>query len=79
MKKGLVKSIGLSNFNAEQVRKIYDCAEIKPVVLQVELHAHMQQTELIESCKRMKIAVTGYAPLGSPAAAGHFKEKYNFE
>ncbi|KAI4469208.1 aldo/keto reductase [Holotrichia oblita] len=78
VKKGLVKSIGLSNFNISQVQKIYNSAEIKPAVLQVEMHAYLQQDELIEACKRMNIAVTAYAPLGSPAAAQHFTAKYRY-
>ncbi|GJQ66623.1 hypothetical protein Trydic_g4595 [Trypoxylus dichotomus] len=79
VKDGLVRSIGLSNFNATQVQRIYDSAKVKPSVLQVELHAHLQQNELIEACKRMNIAVTAYAPLGSPAAHNHFTNKYKVE
>lgn len=32
---GLVKSIGLSNFNMSQVQRVLDCCSIKPVVNQV--------------------------------------------
>ncbi|KAK9694349.1 Aldo/keto reductase family [Popillia japonica] len=78
VKKGLIRSIGLSNFNISQVQKIYDAAEIKPAVLQVEMHAYLQQNELIDACRRMNIAVTGYAPLGSPQAAQHFSTKYQY-
>lgn len=35
MKKGLVRSIGISNFNAEQVERVLKNCEIKPVVNQV--------------------------------------------
>lgn len=75
---GLVKNIGLSNFNKKQVEKIAANAEIKPANLQIELHACLQQPELLETCKKLGISVTGYAPLGSPAAKNHFKNKYNF-
>lgn len=78
VRKGLVKKIGLSNFNAEQVREIYDNAEIKPSVLQVELHAYLQQKELRKVCDELNIAVTAYSPLGSPGANNHFYNKYKY-
>jgi diketogulonate reductase-like aldo/keto reductase len=35
VKQGLTKSIGLSNFNSEQIQRVLDIATIKPVVNQV--------------------------------------------
>jgi diketogulonate reductase-like aldo/keto reductase len=35
VKLGLTKSIGLSNFNSQQIQRILDIATIKPVVNQV--------------------------------------------
>jgi aldehyde reductase len=35
VKLGLTKSIGLSNFNSEQIQRVLDVATIKPVVNQV--------------------------------------------
>ncbi|KAJ8973048.1 hypothetical protein NQ317_011328 [Molorchus minor] len=75
---GLTKTIGLSNFNEEQVQRIYDSAQIKPAVLQVEMHAYNQQKSLRELCKKLNIAVTAYSPLGSPGANNHFSTKYNY-
>lgn len=79
MKNGLVKSIGLSNFNEEQLRNIYENAEVKPAVLQVEMHAHLQQKDLLEACRGLNVVVTAYAPLGSPGSAEHFQQKYKQE
>ncbi|KFM61756.1 Alcohol dehydrogenase [NADP(+)], partial [Stegodyphus mimosarum] len=31
--KGLVRSIGISNFNSKQIQRVYDSARIKPAVL----------------------------------------------
>lgn len=39
--KGLVKAIGLSNFNARQMEEIIRVAKHKPVVNQVELFLHL--------------------------------------
>lgn len=79
VRKGLIRKIGLSNFNAEQVRDIYNNAEIKPSVLQVELHAYLQQKDARRVCTELGIAVTAYAPLGSPGANTHFNNKYNYK
>lgn len=79
VRNGLVKAIGLSNFSAEQVKKVYENAEIKPAVLQVELHAYLQQKQLRELCKSLNITVTAYSPLGSPGANKHFATKYSYE
>lgn len=78
MKLGLVKNIGLSNFNSQQIQQVYDNSTIKPSVLQVELHAYLQQKELRNFCDKLNIAVTAYSPLGSPGAKNHFKNKYNY-
>lgn len=75
---GLIHNLGLSNFNEAQMTKIIKSAEIKPQVLQVELHAHFQQLELRKFCAENNIVVTAYAPLGSPGAKDHFVNKYNY-
>lgn len=38
----------------------------------------MQQTSIRELCKKHNVVVTGYSPLGSPAAKTHFKTKYDY-
>ena len=37
-KEGRVKAIGLSNFSTAQIREILDSCEVKPAVLQTEIH-----------------------------------------
>ncbi|KFM72168.1 Aldo-keto reductase family 1 member B10, partial [Stegodyphus mimosarum] len=64
--KGLVRSIGLSNFNSEQIKRVLDICKVKPVMLQVECHPYLNQNKLIDFCKKHDIAVTAYSPLGSP-------------
>ncbi|XP_025831663.1 aldose reductase [Agrilus planipennis] len=78
LKDGKIRALGVSNFNAMQVKKLYENSEIKPSVLQVELHAYLQQKDLRATCKELNIAITAYAPLGSPHAKSHFIEKYNY-
>lgn len=62
---GLVRSIGLSNFNSQQVDDVCANNRIKPAVLQVEIHPFLVQNELIAHCKKHDIHVTAYSPLGS--------------
>ncbi|KAF6209478.1 hypothetical protein GE061_015225 [Apolygus lucorum] len=66
VKAGKIKSIGLSNFNKEQILKILDNAEIKPVNNQVECHPYLNQSKLIEFCKSKGITVTAYRPISPP-------------
>ena len=51
VKKGKVKSIGVSNFSVKNLEIVWQAAEIKPVVNQVELHPYFQQQELLDWCK----------------------------
>lgn len=63
---GLVRSIGLSNFNSEQIDALMPEAKIKPAVLQVEINPYFSNKQLIEHCAKHDIVVTSYSPFGSP-------------
>jgi diketogulonate reductase-like aldo/keto reductase len=64
--KNLAKSIGLSNFNLEQIQRILNIAKIPIHCLQIELHLYFQQKEMLEFCRKHKITIMAYAPLGAP-------------
>src|SRR5690606_14299397 len=61
---GLVKHIGLSNFNQGKIREIMDSARVKPEVNQVEMHPFLPQNGLLDFCRKNNIFITAYAPLG---------------
>ncbi|CAH4034345.1 aldo-keto reductase family 1 member B1-like isoform X1 [Pieris brassicae] len=63
---GLARSIGISNFNSQQIDRLLKVATIKPVVNQVECHPYLNQMKLQEFCKARDIKLTAYSPLGSP-------------
>lgn len=63
---GLVKSIGISNFNAVQTQRVLDSCRIKPVTNQIECHPYLTQQKLSAFLQKNDILVTAYSPLGSP-------------
>uniref|UniRef100_A0A0K8VGC8 Aldose reductase n=2 Tax=Bactrocera latifrons TaxID=174628 RepID=A0A0K8VGC8_BACLA len=66
VEKGLCRSIGVSNFNIEQLQRVLDVARIKPANLQVECHPYLNQNKLMDFCSKYNIVITAYSPLGSP-------------
>ncbi|CAN8000246.1 unnamed protein product, partial [Ixodes hexagonus] len=66
---GLTRSIGLCNFNSEQISRILAVAAIKPANLQVECHAYLNQRDLRQFCSNHSISFTAYAPLGCPTGS----------
>ena len=63
-KEGKVKAIGLSNFSQSQIREILDICEVKPVVLQTEVHPYDQEKKLKDYLKKEGIVIQAWYPLG---------------
>ena len=63
-KAGKVRAIGLSNFNKEQVEEILSACEVKPTVLQTELHPYHQEPELKAFLCENGIVPQAWYPLG---------------
>jgi diketogulonate reductase-like aldo/keto reductase len=61
----LVRSIGISNFNAKQVQAVCEMCKIKPAMQQVERHPYFDQNQLMKVCADLGIPLTAYCPLGS--------------
>lgn len=63
VKKGLTKSIGVSNYNIQSLMNLLSFCEIKPVVNEVEFHPYFHQTELLNYCKNNEIQLMAYNSL----------------
>lgn len=63
-KAGKVRAIGLSNFDETQIREILNICEVKPAVLQTEVHPYFQENELKEFLDDEGIAIQAWYPLG---------------
>ena len=61
--KGLLKSVGVSNFTEEQLEDLIEKFGVVPVLNQVELHPWYPQTELKKYCREKNIAVTAWGPI----------------
>jgi D-xylose reductase len=62
---GLVRNIGVCNFNVSLLRDLLSLAQIPPAVLQVEMHPYLTQDKLLRFCREQDIAVTAFSPLGA--------------
>ena len=66
-KEGKVRAIGLSNFNQGQIEEILSLCEVKPAVLQTEVHPYFQERELKKFLERAGMVIQA---LVSPWATG---------
>ncbi len=63
-KEGKVRAIGLSNFNEAQIREILNVCEVKPAVLQTEVHPYSQEKALKAFLDKEGIVIQAWYPLG---------------
>jgi D-xylose reductase len=62
---GLVRNIGVSNFNTALLRDLISGAGIRPAVQQIELHPYLTQEKMLSYCASQGIVVTGFSPFGA--------------
>ena len=63
-KEGKVRAIGLSNFNEAQIREILEICEVKPSVLQTEVHPYSQEKALKQFLAQEGMVIQAWYPLG---------------
>lgn len=61
---GLIKSLGISNYNGALLLDLFRYAKQLPQTLQIEHHPYLTQEPLLKLCKERGIAVTAYSSFG---------------
>lgn len=62
--RGLVRSIGVSNFTEEHLDRIIEATGVTPTVNQIELHPRFPQEEMLAVHERLGIVTESWSPLG---------------
>ena len=65
LKRGEIKSIGVSNFAIDDIQNILDHCKIKPVINQIPWFIGCRNENLKAFCKENGILVESYSPLGT--------------
>lgn len=65
--RGVVRSIGISNFNSRIMAEADEVSPVPIVTNQVEFHPFLYQRELLEECRRRSIVLTAYSPIARGA------------
>ena len=70
---GLIKSWGVSNFGASQLRSVFELA--LPAVVQnaYSLLQHGEEDEVLELCKHFDVSYTPHSPLGGGLLTGKYR------
>jgi 2,5-diketo-D-gluconate reductase A len=62
---GYARSIGVSNFNAGELREVMDAAGSPPVVDQVQFSPFKRRLGLLAACQQAGVVLEAYSPLGT--------------
>ncbi|MED6162892.1 NADP-dependent D-sorbitol-6-phosphate dehydrogenase [Stylosanthes scabra] len=65
---GLVRSIGISNYDCFLTRDCLAYSKIKPALNQIETHPYFQRYSLVKFCQKHGVCVTAHTPLGGATA-----------
>lgn len=63
--RGLATSVGVSNYGAAELEQVMAAGTVAPAVNQVEFSAPRYRRALLDSCRRMGVALEAYSPLGT--------------
>lgn len=62
---GLVRSIGISNFNCDDMENLLQNCSIKPMVNQIRYFISDTQPDVVDYCKAHDIVVEAYSPIAT--------------
>ena len=64
-KEGVVRAVGVSNYNLGQLEEVLEIGDVKPQVNQVLHTPVFQQKSLLEAADRLGVHIQSYSSLGS--------------
>ena len=76
VRKGKIRSIGLSNWYIEELEEFIPQITIMPAVVQNEIHPYYQELEVVPYVQSLGIVMEGWYPFGG---RGHTSELFNDE
>lgn len=62
-KAGKIRALGISNFDVDQIKDFDEKVEVKPTVLQTQVHPYMQDMELINCARSYSMVIQALTPL----------------
>lgn len=63
-RQGLARHLGVANFNVALLDRASRLCPEPLVTLQAEYHPYLDQSKLLDACRRRGLVLTGYCPLG---------------
>jgi len=79
VKQGKVKYLGLSEVNAETIRRAHKVHPISAIQSEYSLWSREPEQEVFEVCKELGITFVAYSPLGRGFLTGAYKSRDDFE
>lgn len=65
------RSIGVSNFGIHHLEELRKYSTVIPSVNQIEVHPFLQETDVVNYCKKQGIVIQAYSPLTRAKKLGH--------
>jgi aryl-alcohol dehydrogenase-like predicted oxidoreductase len=79
VKEGKVKYLGLSEVNAETIRRAHKVHPISAIQSEYSLWSREPEAEVFDVCKELGITFVSYSPLGRGFLTGAIKSRADFE
>jgi 2,5-diketo-D-gluconate reductase A len=68
--RGLTRSIGISNFDVDELEAVMAAANVPPVVNQIQFNPSKYRRALLEACEERAVVLEAYSPLGTGRLLG---------
>lgn len=68
---GKIRSIGVSNFNQQEIQALIDSTGVTPLVNQIRYYVGDTQPEIVAYCRKNNILVEAYSPLATGKLLKH--------